>query len=107
MSDYISREETVKQITKVAEQIKTNNAPYIFTALYINNKEDFPSADVRENIHGKWEHGRYRSVDQTGETYDDGEAIICSVCHYAFKERYLWSRNFCPNCGADMRGKVE
>ena len=94
MSDYI--------IKKTAMQIVLNEQN---RRDMLDKFKSIPSVDVRENIHGEWEHGRYRSVDQTGESYDDGEAVICSVCRYAFKERYLWSRNFCPNCGADMRGE--
>lgn len=52
---------------------------------------------------GKLEKGRYRSVDQVGETYDDGEAVVCSVCGNAFKLDYCDSRwNFCPQCGNRM-----
>ena len=107
MSDYISREETVKQITRVAEQIKGDNSPYIFTALYLGNKEDFPSADVRKNIHGEW------IKIQSGDK-DFPESIVCSKCknensHLDFNERnepigkVFVKSNFCPNCGADMR----
>jgi len=52
---------------------------------------------------GHWEKSRYRRVDQTGETYDDGAALVCSECRNAFKSELLWKRNYCPNCGADMR----
>ena len=50
MSDYISRENTVRQICKIAEQLpEDKRSPYVMTALYIqDNKEMFPSADVRE-----------------------------------------------------------
>lgn len=59
-----------------------------------------------EKNNSKWESGRYRSVDQTGETYDDGEAWICPSCRNAFKKTYVDPRwNYCPHCGADMRGE--
>lgn len=30
-------------------------------------------------------------------------ALCCSRCRNAFKKELLWKRDFCPNCGADMR----
>ena len=53
--------------------------------------DSVPSADVVERKKGKWKQG------------------YCSEC------RYNWSKdapianvpNFCPNCGADMRGRED
>jgi len=72
--------------------------------VFTDNILNFPAADVRENVRGEWEHGIYRSVDyHTGETYRDGDAVICSVCRNGFKKAYVDPRwNFCPNCGAKM-----
>jgi dTDP-glucose pyrophosphorylase len=99
MSDYISRENTVRQICKIAEQLpEDKRSPYVMTALYIqDNKEMFPSADVRENIHGEWEEVTDYKDDNVYQWH-----IICSVC----RQRGMFeSDNFCPNCGADMRGE--
>ena len=52
--------------------------------------EDFPSADVRPVVRGKWEHHNW------GFDYDR-----CSVCGY--EHRWPGPFYFCPNCGADMR----
>ena len=54
-----------------------------------------PSADVRENVRGKWEDRYDGTVCQKcGKyVYDDGDYHI------------IWHPNFCPNCGADMRGE--
>lgn len=65
-----------------------------------NNLEDIlnsiPCADVRENIHGTWEHWE-------GEKFFD--VPICSNCGMTFSINARgWS--FCPNCGADMRGEA-
>lgn len=30
----------------------------------------------------------------------------CSICHHKIVD-YVKNMNFCPNCGADMRGKAE
>ena len=47
---------------------------------------DIPAADVRPVVRGKWIKIKYRS--------------ICRDCRF----RGFASWNFCPNCGADMRG---
>lgn len=51
--------------------------------------ETIPAADVRPVVRGKWEW-----VDDY--RYPWG----CTNCHNTFSG---W-HNFCPNCGADMRG---
>lgn len=53
--------------------------------------EYVPAADVRPVVHGKWEN--------TGS-----DTWKCSICGYSVMP---WNAgtNFCPNCGADMRGK--
>lgn len=51
--------------------------------------ETEPTADVVEVVHGEWKDGYKRQS--------------CSVCHY----RGMRSWNYCPNCGADMRGEED
>lgn len=48
--------------------------------------------DVRENVKGEWLHKKI-----TDDYHVTGQ---CSNCH---ERRRI--DNFCPNCGADMRGK--
>ena len=57
-----------------------------------------PTADVRENVHGEW----VRHYDEDG----DADGYSCSACRewYYFGNTTL---NFCPNCGADMRGEKD
>ena len=62
--------------------------------------DDMPAADVRENIHGEWIEGD--ELLFCGETCTTGDK--CSVCGRTAMG-YPW--HFCPNCGADMRGKAE
>ena len=60
-----------------------------------NKVKDVPSADVAPVVHGKWIpivsyfHGK-----------PDGR-YYCSVCHRVVNKL----DNFCPSCGADMRGE--
>lgn len=82
MSEYISREETLKAI-------QPRYAPAINKVL-AGIIESVPAADVKPVVRGKWEHSRFYPVYQER----------CSVCEE-------WSSdyaNFCPYCGADMRG---
>ena len=65
--------------------------------------KDQPTIEAVEVVHGKWE-------EITDNWYDE---IIyrCSVCNEEFvtidgtPAENLY--NFCPNCGADMRGKEQ
>ena len=66
-----------------------------------------PTADVRENVKGMW----VKVVDRT-EMYDKegvktwGMLFQCNQCGFVLNaiEGHTGQYNFCPNCGADMRG---
>lgn len=64
--------------------------------------DDIPPADVRENVKGQW----LDYCDNPIKSYFDGRySAHCSVCGYHPEyEEEMRSANFCPNCGADMRG---
>ena len=98
MSDYISRVE--------ARNCITGNE---FRCRMIQSLESIPSADVKENVHGEW------IKIQRGDI-DFPESIVCNKCHCEnshldFNEhdepigKIFIKSNFCPNCGADMRGE--
>jgi len=47
------------------------------------------------------------SANKSGHWIDDGDCSICSKCHETYGLTLLgqlYAPNFCPNCGADMRG---
>ena len=95
MSDLISRQAILDRT------VNRNSIWNKITDSEGNNLEDIlnsiPCADVRENIHGTWEHWK-------GEKFFD--VPICSNCGMTFSINARgWS--FCPNCGVDMRGKAE
>ena len=56
-----------------------------------------PTADVRENVRGEWRYGTYYVQGREEKWLFPN----CSICHKEFDKEY----NFCPNCGADMRGE--
>lgn len=64
---------------------------------------DIEPADVRENVKGRWikEIKHYKDDEQEYDYYD----IYCSAC--GGKPEKAWHlTNYCPNCGADMRGEA-
>ena len=87
MSDLISRAEAIR----IAEQGQVQGFEWQFKKLC-----DLPSVKPRK---GKWL-----------KAYGDHEAFgirpfyrYCSECN----EATVFPYNFCPNCGADMRGEQE
>ena len=88
-----------------------------------NDIERFPTADVRENVRGEWvlleprypvEQKVYWNKEQAlADTKGNGarERRECSCCGYTksfmchMKDEQIKLWNFCPNCGADMRGE--
>jgi len=60
--------------------------------------EYVPAADVVERVRGEW---IYSPTSETVSGTDATMNEMCSVCG----ERAVEDSNFCPNCGADMRGE--
>ena len=59
---------------------------------------EMPAADVRENVKGEWVHKSEKLAPLNTVWWYE-----CSACgHHAFNEM---TTDFCPNCGADMRGE--
>lgn len=82
MAKYIKREEVI-EITAETGALETQTRVM-----------GLPSIDI---VH-------YKADRATGEWVDIGGVIRygCPFCHHAQKEK----SNFCPNCGADMRGEA-
>ena len=86
MSDYISRQAAFEAL-----------AGWKISPIVL---DPVPSADVRENVRGEWieNNGRY--------------GWHCNQCNKDNVYAYITGNdgshelqdNFCPNCGADMRG---
>ena len=76
---------------------------------YIHLVRDIvPSAQPKRKT-GKWVHGREIAREMVGDAVVAifYESWQCSECKCIVEEERepLW--NFCPNCGADMRGESE
>lgn len=107
--DYISRQDTIKALSKHCESILQANVSYQTADIYriatdhaIDVIKILPAADVPERNVGKW-------IDDTDERI--GYIARCSACGekvlYGVSFDFEGNRhqmNFCPNCGAKMEG---
>ena len=103
MSEYIEREaalESVREKLLISESLPDTIAKSasVFTLASMNDSlKSIPAADVRPVVRGRWELDR-----------DPGEPwrYVCNICGEKTKDTVMGKprANFCPNCGADMRG---
>ena len=103
MNDYISRQsvwELISELKNFYEQEGNEEENFLskmscvgslnaLTAME-DGLSDIPAADVRPVVYGKWV-----------KIYEDGEPAIEQHQIGVFTES-----EFCPHCGADMRGKA-
>ena len=84
MAEYIEREAAV-------ESFMSEFPDAHYPRWYAEKLKELPTADVAEVRHGEW------------IKYPHNSGIYCSRCRH--KRRYKDANdNYCPNCGADMRG---
>lgn len=86
MTDYIERKATFD----VAQE------HFCDSARTLEAIETLPAADVRPVVRGRW----------IEKPYLLGTTNVCSVCGENYGMPH-GKYNFCPNCGADMRGGDE
>ena len=66
---------------------------------------DAPGADVVPVVHGKWVHGKKEKLYYTCEMEGYWEIpVYCSECKYDLEKYGGEESNYCPNCGAKMKG---
>ena len=93
MAEYIDLEELLDRLYEEGE----------WTQAISNTAYAMPTADVAPVVHGRWEAQKYWK-------YENKHSIQyhtnrCSLCHCDVSSRLLY--NYCPNCGADMRGEQD
>lgn len=112
MSDYISKHELTNAVWRNCD-MQDLYLPIHFLMIM----ENLPAADVVERglyqkalsdvvrlsvEHPERKHGKW-IVDRAfgNDVMSNEQMVICSVCH---KGIFWGKQDFCPNCGADMRG---
>lgn len=111
MAEYIGKETIQKAITSVCEECREDCEE--FDGIYPDCNQcpvdgfkkglgEVPAADVAPVRHGRY-IGEYDGYADGNPVYDMWH---CSECGCYFEE---WdekpTHNYCPNCGADMRGE--
>lgn len=101
MSDLISRKALANELQKY----------FVNNTIHKNDLAEAiakqPIVEAKPVVHGEWivfVSPRFRGFDSHGNPiYRDGHTYQCSRCY----RRSIIKHNFCPNCGADMRMKVQ
>ena len=109
MDDYISRQAAIDAVKKntfrltfAEEQNCEGHVAWSAEAVYSDVMEgallELPSAQP-ERIKGHW-------IDAVIPNDSGGlPVIVCDKCNTFFPLQFGAGHNFCPNCGADMRGE--
>ena len=101
--EYITKA-TAQEVVKDVFRVDTITQEIIDTCMKCMTAiKNAPSADVRENVRGEWQ--------VTENIENDCYIVRCSNCHASVRvgSRILYDtkielNNYCPSCGADMRG---
>lgn len=88
---YISREAAIK-LFNFAVLDCLGMEPTIRAGDIVKAIKSIPAADVREVVRGKWQFHMFTANSWGYE---------CRVCHTTWDT----PTNFCPNCGAEMKGE--
>lgn len=119
MPKYINADELIKAIETELWDWKTVDGIKSSTVLKqtISDIKNMPAADVVEVKHGEWKRlgkEKYINLATANEQYKvlgyphrNIERLRCSECgmHTLVDETIAY--DFCPHCGADMRGNAE
>ena len=93
MEEYISRKCLENMVDYYLSH--SNGAEHYAYGIIRGEVRAIPSADVVEVKRGKW-------IYETA--YPDSDVCNCSICDQIMQTAKGVRMNFCPNCGADMRG---
>lgn len=90
--EYIERDALIKGFTSDGCRFVYGNST---VKAIVSRIMATPAVDVVPVVHGEW-------------VYDHWSEFKCSNCGtWSNSKPYKGKENFCPNCGADMRKKVE
>ena len=89
MAEYINKQEAIETVAFYLED--PDGVDHALQSI-----KGIPAADVQPVKHGKNLNEEWPSLFE------------CSVCHWSCWDTYCGDTdiyNYCPNCGADMRGE--
>ena len=106
MSRYIDADWIIQKLERwrgqLAETYGENDEYVLCLGEVLMKLDDAPTDDVRENVRGEWIETDTTWMAMTEAATVQIPSKICSVCQKPVPQ-IMWN-NFCPNCGADMRG---
>ena len=98
--EYIKRSDAIRiASTHGADNFAMSPLLSFGTAKIVNDLQKLPKEDVQEVRHGEWRTKSKTRMGSHGESYF---VYGCSLC----KKQIKYKTDFCPNCGADMRGET-
>lgn len=92
MSDYIERQRLKEAISADCQHLSYFDES--FFDMVMNDVDEVPAANVREDVRGEWEFPTFLDSDE------NDPRCICSVCGSI--ETPLARHKFCPNCGCPL-----
>lgn len=107
MADYIKREDVLRCIGTVGRDGEYDLGYWPHNVAFQEEIKELPAADVRPVVRGGWEDVH---IDRPEIADLEVATMFCQNCNRWHNEVYQYGDpiefvNFCPNCGADMRGE--
>lgn len=124
MDDYINRNELITKLEMALDATRADakkaekecNKPfYLFLTGALEafwgcktSAQSMKAADVRENVRGEWVEREVFDIHDV--SIEEWQSAQCSICgqYHTTPHRYCFKNfNFCPWCGADIRGEKD
>lgn len=96
--EYIGRDAAIEAMYKDAEAYPDHT----FWTSQFEALMGIPAADVRPVRRGKWSKELHPRTK-----YNQFRCSVCGKFSGQDEEGWIWKPNFCPSCGADMRGESD
>lgn len=101
MARYIDADKLIAFLDETVDDkemlVNQYNADWIYS--FIENAPT--SEDAKPVVRGEWISEIVKKCDWKGKKHDYYQGVSCSICH----EPNSIKSNYCPNCGAYMRGE--
>jgi len=105
MTDHIDRQAAIDALARTArEKFNLSDEFNHYLAGLMDGEiaiRQLPSVEVEPVKRGKWLYDGFDGYNMLGEEFRWKK---CSLCGYSYSTALSKSHNYCPNCGADMRG---